>query len=62
MTNGFQDTDLAATFKHGEGDGVGDDDEACDHGQRGDGCEHDNEVVEDLIDDGVDIYNAENDG
>src|SRR5436305_14367382 len=62
MTDGFQDADFAAAFKHGKGNGVSNDDKARNHSEGGDGSEHDDEVVENLIDEGVDIDDTEDDG
>ena len=58
----FQDTNLASPFKHGEGYSVSNDDQTGDHSEGSNGGEHDDKVIEDLIDERVDIDDAEDDG
>ncbi len=62
VANRFQDTNLASPFKHGKGYSIGNDDQAGDHGERGNSGKHNDEVIEDLIDERVDIDDAEDDG
>ena len=59
MTDRFEDADLTTTFDHRQGDGVGDDDQPCQHRQRRDRRQHHDQVIEHAVDNRVEVGQAD---